>query len=145
MPRPQRRKTARRSGYTHGEIQHILTKYLNNRGFGKDYPYELLEEKYREIEEIEIPRHVARMPGTRPYAWWIWTAKTGLRPLDFDPEYDADENLPKIHPMLHKHTHESQREYLERLNLMEPSEIEALSRMDEAAANRPKPEPELLY
>ncbi|NQV31612.1 MAG: hypothetical protein HQ515_02910 [Phycisphaeraceae bacterium] len=130
MPRPRRKTLTRRQGYSHGEIQHIMTKYVNARGFGKDYPYEMLEEKYREIEEIEIPRYVARMPGHRPYAWWMWSAPSGLRPLDFDPEYDSDDELPRRHPMLNRHTHESQRDYLERNGLLEPGEVEALKRMD---------------
>lgn len=100
MPRI-RRRTKGRQGYTHSHRFQLRVRwdYLGDAfGHGAD-AIPAMRQAWREISDQVMQEHIRERPGTRPWAWWQWSA----------PE--------------HRNDKESERAQLERLSVLTAEEL----------------------
>lgn len=114
--------------------QFILGQGIDPRG---DLSEAEIRDAFREFEDIIVADHISRYPGTRPRSWWKWSApeprrKIGTQPLYATPTqsryYDAaSDSIQSCRPgdvIGTEDVYESERDYLARLGLLLPGELE---------------------
>jgi len=133
MPRKRRRKR-RATGWTETERVHLLSGHdFFGEGFGREGTGTFDEERARqawfEIGDELVAEHIHRNgAGTRPWAWWRWSAPEPRRRVDGGAERPAGTRLSFGRPAELRNTedfeaeYESEREFLARLGLLAKEE-----------------------
>ena len=106
MPRVLRRPHDRNKGYTDADVRHLQTGCGFFVTFGRRDEFAVTQEDvadaWAELRDDLLPPWIADHPGTRPWAWWAFTAperrrRTDGRPHPFDnPE--RDEHIRRTSP-----------------------------------------------
>src|SRR5262249_38366366 len=112
MPRGVRRRAKARDDWTREQRRQLLDGHeFFGKGFGRPWSIhrpldlDLARVAWNELRAEILDEFIANNPGHRPWAWW---------------QFDAPE--PRRQP-------ETDLAYLERLNLLVPSEIAVLDRL----------------
>jgi len=142
-----RKQRLRRKATGYNEFHRLQLRhrwdYLDGAWGDDESAFPAMEKAWRQIGDSVLQEHIADRPGTRPWAWWRFSLPAGERrertdgkphPFD-DPAFDQPRELHYGEPLyLREHDRgarfETQREYLERRNLLLPCEVKELQRKD---------------
>lgn len=137
MPRVRRRPKSRREGIEDKHVQYLLTGFWYVRPFPFADDEAEQREVWNELRDELLPDWIAESPGTRPWAWWQFDAPerrrriNGAHPFD-NPERSASQNRlwfgrPAVYVCRDdsEARYETEREYLTRLNLLLPEEMDS--------------------
>jgi hypothetical protein len=107
MPTNRRRRLVRRGSYsTSPRILELLSS-------GHDFPFidlalgetldpDAIAQAWEELGDELLANHVARLPGTRPHAWWVYQRPDLLQVIGFPSEYEPlkQRELLRTHGLL---------------------------------------------
>ena len=144
MPRVSRRSHRRRVSYNDLHMYQLLAGhgFFTEDLFGHHLNPDLvaIEKAWRLLQDDLLSLHVSKLPGTRPWAWWVFDAPEPRQCIE--GEHDCprrDESMLRDNkttyfgrspiyacPQCWEECHETQTAYLFRLNLLTPEEREII-------------------
>lgn len=137
MPRGIVRRAKARIVWTQAHRRQLLTGHdMFDTAFGRDDDIDTNEAfaSWMELRGELLPSFIAMHPGRRPWAWWAFDASEPRRQLTPGPKCWGPANsffgIPsKSNAPLPPGMFESELAYLERMNLLDPSEAAVLDQL----------------
>jgi hypothetical protein len=149
MPRVRKQSKRRRTTWGHWHVEQLLTGmpffpeecFGSDCGLDGDVDWAEMQRAWESLRDTLLPQWIRERPGSRPYAWWCFDAPERRRRIDgkphpFDRPGRTDKRLSFGRPRAifvedAGAEYETERAYLERLDLLTAAEKKVL--LDEQA------------